>query len=215
MYDALRDVALDGVMTSFISFTDANEIMRILEMRFGHPKYVAESILTQLRKLPNLREDVGKLIEFATKFENAIAAMKSIRSCEGYLYNPELVDRILGKLPSSIVRNYVHFRPLCRENKPELEKISDFLMYEAKLNFEAGILSSQPIKSNSKRSLPERSKEQSRHRNLNDRLDLVAHGSEFGEVPSKRHKPSHHCLYCKRNNHDLPSCNKFLKEKIN
>ena len=62
LYDALRGDALDAVKTSFISCKDADEIMQTLEIRFGNPMLIGDSILKELKRLPNLKSDSGKLI---------------------------------------------------------------------------------------------------------------------------------------------------------
>ena len=71
--------------TSFISCEDADDIIQTLEMRFGNAKLIAESLLRQLRKLPNLRDDNSKLVELATTLKNAAAAIKSLGKNESYL----------------------------------------------------------------------------------------------------------------------------------
>ena len=44
-----------------------------------------------------------------TTLKNAVAAKKSVGKNEGYERNPELVDYILSKIPSSIINNYVRY----------------------------------------------------------------------------------------------------------
>ena len=116
-----------------------------------------------------LRDDNSKLVEFANKLKNAVAAIKSVGKNEGYLRNPELVDRILSKLPSSIINNYVRDRPIYPENNSDLKKLSDFMFYEAKLNIAAGIIPSQPSNSKLNRSRSDKS---------SDRVVLVAQTTE-------------------------------------
>ena len=49
--------------------------MQTLEWRFENPKLMVESILRQLRKLPNLRDDNSKLITGSAAFFNLVAGL--------------------------------------------------------------------------------------------------------------------------------------------
>ena len=131
--------------------------MQTLEMRFGNPRLITGTLLEQFRKLPNLNDDMSKLVEFATKLQNAVTAIRSVSSNEGYLHNPDLVDRILRKLPRFMLNNYARYRPRFTSNS-DLERISDFMILEAKLNIEAGtipIRTSHISSSNLKRPRPD------------------------------------------------------------
>ena len=182
--------------------------MQTLEMRFGNPKLIADSVLKELKRLPNLMDDSGKLVEFATKLKNTVLALKSVKKGGGYLHNPELVYRILYKLPSSIINNCIRYRPVYSESSSDLEKISDFMFHEAKLNIDAGII---PFNRSSKR----KNSRSDNPRERSDRMVLVTHIANEVEPPEKRARLIGECVYCKRRNHVLTECRKFARERVN
>ena len=132
---ALRVDALGSAKPLFISCTDADVVMRTLEMRSGSSRLIADSILGQFRQLPNLIDDISRLVEFATKLQYAVAAIKAVDiDGQGYLQNPLLLERVLHKLPRFMLTNYAHYRPTVSSSKSALERVSDFLIHEAQLN---------------------------------------------------------------------------------
>ena len=60
---------------------------------------------------------------------------------QGYLQNPELLERILHKLPRYMLTNYANYRSTISSSESDLERVSDFLIHEAQLNMEAGTIS--------------------------------------------------------------------------
>ena len=189
-------------MTRFISCTDADVVMRTLEMRFGNSRLIADSILGQFRQLSNLIDDISRLVEFAIKLQNAVAAIKAVDiDGQGYLQNPELLERVLHELPRFMLTIYAHYRPTFSSSKSDLERVSDFLLHEAQLNMEAGTISRRFSGSITRAKRP-RSK---------DRFTYVVQHAEEPEVKRPR-KPD--CLFCKRTNHALTDCRTFSKERV-
>lgn len=206
LYDALRDEALDAVKTLFISCEDPDIVMQTLELRFGNPRLLAGTILDQIRELPNLNDDMSRLVEFATKLRNAVTAIKSIGKSEGYLHNPDLLNRILCKLPHYMLDSYARYRPDFGVTRPDLELVTDFMIFQARINIDAGTI---PLRNEGSRSKRPRSQEGNSKRGYS----CVAQLAEESEPIAKRSKfPA--CLFCKGRSHVLRDCHKFRKERV-
>lgn len=75
------------------------EIIEALRERFGRPELVAKSTLAKIRAEPTIKHDkLEALSDFGYKVRNACNVIESL-GLHFYLYNPELVQDIVNKLP--------------------------------------------------------------------------------------------------------------------
>ena len=139
LFETLVGDAREATKSLFAAGSNASDIIQTLEMRFGNSKYILSKILNDIRELPQIDLKKVNLIEFATKLKNAVTDIKSLNSI-GYIYSPELVDGIIKKLPSSMIYKYVRYASGESQQKPDLEKLSDFLFLEANMALAAGVI---------------------------------------------------------------------------
>lgn len=202
--EALKGDAHAAARALFVAGHSSQEIMTTLEMRFGNTNIILKKILFEIRNLPSIELQQISLIEFATKLRGAVLAIKSLNNNLGYLYSPELVNSLIKKLPSSMYYNFVRFAANEGKNKPDLERISDFVYREAEMSIAAGVISYEPIEATSEK--PKILPQSSRNAQKAVCATSVNESSEDGEVLVKRNR---NCTYCNLRGHNIWECRKF------
>ena len=140
LYDAISGEARESVKMLFAVGISSQKIMQSLEVRFGHPTFISKRIIEEVRKLLSMYySNKISFLEFATKLKNAVTAIKALKSL-GYLYSPELAAQILLNLPNCMQYNYLKYAACEGRDKPDLEKIAEFLFKEAKISIAAGTI---------------------------------------------------------------------------
>ena len=209
--EALKGEAYEAVKHLFISGTDSKKIIETLEMRYGNKQLILNKILDDIKILPNIISQ-NSIVEFASKLKNSVEAIKSLGS-QGYLFSPELTSSMLKKLPEHMIFNYIKFASLQNQNKPDLEKLSEFLYTEADMILNSGIsgMLNMPFLSTSK--------------NLTDTKNIVVKSNKkavFTTTDKNNTPPLNNenktiveksrCSFCGRKNHKNEFCHDFAKQ---
>lgn len=137
LYGALEGNARDAVEGIMIGANSANEIFKLLEMRFGNSDVVIGKIAKDLRKLPKINASGEEIVSFATKLKGGVAAMQALGHT-GYLNSPELVRDLIFKLPTEITFAFDAYVNDANKSDPRLVTLSNFLYQRAEMSCRAG-----------------------------------------------------------------------------
>lgn len=199
---SLRGDAKDAVSSLLMSATSPEEVMEVLQLRFGRPEIVIRKVVYQLKKLPPLPPQYHtEIVNFAIKVKNYVTTIQRIR-CTDYLRSPELLNTILGKLPTALINKWAdyfydnnddEFDDTSRISK--LELLSQFLYREAKKIAATGV---SHIWSDNK------NRDNVMHKNNHK----VAHNNQILLCTDTAA-----CKFCKNNTcrSPLPKCTKFKR----
>ncbi|XP_054272891.1 uncharacterized protein LOC128993157 [Macrosteles quadrilineatus] len=125
--NCLEGEAFKMVKPLFVSSKNLHAIIKTLQMRFGRPEFIIESIMNQTRMLaPVTEDDIVGLIEFSTTILNFTSTAVSLHM-EYYMTNPQLLSELLGKLPYQMKYHWAqHVSSMCL-TRPSLSDFSDWL----------------------------------------------------------------------------------------
>lgn len=130
LYEALTGEAKETVEFLTITATNAQTIMDTLELRYGNKDKIIQKIVADVKKLPLLYSGKSDIITFAAKVRNCVAAIETLNHI-GYLYNPDLIQDIINKMPSALIFKYNSYVQTNSSLKPNLLVLSEFLYEEA------------------------------------------------------------------------------------
>lgn len=105
------------------------EIIETLKEKFGRPELIAKSTLAKIRAEPPIKQDkLEALSDFGYKVRNACNVIESM-GLHYYLYNPELIQDIIGKLPYQTKIEWARHAEKLQENNTQinLRAISEWL----------------------------------------------------------------------------------------
>lgn len=209
IFESLRGEAREMTKALFAGGNTAHEIMSSLEARFGNPRVILHKIINEIRELPNLNSRKMTIIEFAPRVKNVVKAIKSLNYV-GHLYNSDLVNHILLKLPRSMYEQYIRFAALQEKNKPDLEKVADFLHSEAQMTLDAGIFPSLDCLNKSDKT------ENRTNRKVYERPVFLidSNDSSIENSVKKNRDFNKQCLYCGVKNHNISACHDFGRAPI-
>jgi hypothetical protein len=104
-----------------------DHVLKVLQMRYGKPKYILDTIFQQVELLPNLQgHDKKGLINFAVAVRNLTSTAVAF-DCQPYLSNPRLLDNLVKKLPDFRLASWCHYGILQGSEFPSLQDFSDWL----------------------------------------------------------------------------------------
>lgn len=217
LFSALEGKAREAVGTLLATSRDASAVMKTLELHFGNKRSVASKIVNELKELPAINSGQIKLTQFATKLQNAVSALKSLK-LTGHLHSPDLIDIIAKKLPYALKYAYnTYAGPVLQINeKPQLEILADFLFLEAEKAIAGGICE---IDDETPERLAENSKKSGSQKKTANafaaiaEFDNEAESAELACVNVASEK-SHLCVICKRDNHKTADCRIFAREPV-
>ena len=79
-----------------------NEVFRTLELRFGRPELVIGALIQRARYFSTIRnDDFDGIMAFTTSVQTLVDTMSLLNSV-GHLYNPQLRQELVSKLPASL-----------------------------------------------------------------------------------------------------------------
>ncbi|XP_044757637.1 uncharacterized protein LOC123315827 [Coccinella septempunctata] len=82
-----------------VSCTGTEEIMRILQNRFGRPELIVKVLIQEVKSLPFIKtHDFNALALFSDKLQNLVSTLKNL-NMKNYLTCPQLLEDLLCKLP--------------------------------------------------------------------------------------------------------------------
>lgn len=119
---ALKGKAREAVGPLLMDPTQVQEILAVLEQRYGGTNSLASLMLDKARKLPHLTAEASleDLADFSGTVQNLVASLRSL-SNDGYLTNPALLSDIAGKMPCTMrlawlmeVRHYEASATICQ-----------------------------------------------------------------------------------------------------
>ncbi|XP_054290773.1 uncharacterized protein LOC129005790 [Macrosteles quadrilineatus] len=125
--NCLEGEAFRMVKPLFVSSQNLKSIIKTLQMRFGRPELILESMLKKTRRLPSVKEDdTTSLVEFSTNILNFTATAESLH-LENYVLNPYLLNECLNKLPYSLKYRWAEHVSNNALSSPDLKEFSTWL----------------------------------------------------------------------------------------
>lgn len=123
----LKGNARKVVRSLLIMPQNVNNVMKLLESRFGRPEQIIMLLLNDIKKLPQIREDkLGMFIEFSDEVKNFVATIESLQE-EDHLHNPLLLNELLLKLPVSYQLSWTEHISKMQNPKFKLTEFSKWL----------------------------------------------------------------------------------------
>lgn len=98
----LRGDAKESVVALLIHPDNVKEVIETLEFMFGRPEKIIHEMIDKAKQIKAPRENqLETLLSYATAVRNLSAMLKSFNK-KSHLYNPQLLQELLNKLPSSL-----------------------------------------------------------------------------------------------------------------
>ena len=210
--------ALDGY---FLLGTESAYVAawEILEERYGNPFTVAKAYRDKLQAWPKMGpKDSFELREFTDFLRSCEAAMVNIKALE-ILNDCNENRKILSKLPDWLTASWNRKANEMKEEKNEFPSFSYFVKFLTK---EARI-ACDPVTSLQSLKQREADKPNSQKQRTHGAKTLNTSSNEKTENTSSNEKTSTAsskeknvmtCIFCKRNNHTLHKCRKFLEKAV-
>lgn len=107
----LKGSALEAVRSSLTVEENVPRIINTLQMLFGRAEFIINDLLEKLRKEQRPKsENVESIIKFALQVENIAETMKAA-SLSAYLWNPQLIQELVDKLPVMLKFEWATCKP--------------------------------------------------------------------------------------------------------
>lgn len=86
-------MAKEAAISLFVAESEPEEVMRLLEVRFGRPDALVMAEIEKVKSLPKLTESPRDLCIFASRIQNIVAVVRALKK-NYYLHNPEAVRSV-------------------------------------------------------------------------------------------------------------------------
>ena len=98
----------------------AKAIMRSLEIYFGRPEFIVETVLNKIKHLSPIKHfHIDQLISFSTEVQNLVSVITTLNHT-GHLQNPHLLRDLVNKLPEFLKQSWGE---IVAENKGSVDLI--------------------------------------------------------------------------------------------
>ncbi|XP_055604381.1 uncharacterized protein LOC129752630 [Uranotaenia lowii] len=117
--------ARESVRSQLLHPSNVDGVISTLEMLYGRPEYIINTLIQKIRSLPAPKEDKFEtLVDFAIAVRNMVATVKACK-IDDYLYNASLRQELVERLPPMIKLTWaVNIKNIPRVT---LEEFSDWL----------------------------------------------------------------------------------------
>lgn len=124
LQSCLKGRAKELVKSKLLIPSMVNEIIQTLEMCFGRPEHILDSMIEKATKTPPLKDKLDSLIEYALTIRNICSTMEAC-NLVAHLNNPLLVKTLVDKLPNNQKLNWaMHAKD---DKVPVVKAFSDWL----------------------------------------------------------------------------------------
>ncbi|XP_065356442.1 uncharacterized protein LOC135950842 [Calliphora vicina] len=100
LQSCLRGRAKELVKSKLLIPSMVSEIIQTLEMCFGRPEHILDSMIEKATKIPPLKDRLDSIIEYALTIRNICSTMEAC-NLMAHLNNPLLVKTLVDKLPNN------------------------------------------------------------------------------------------------------------------
>lgn len=192
---SLKGKAEEVVQSLMTVPENVTKIIETLQLRFGRPDFIIETLIEKARKLPSMKEDkFDTIIDFATAVQNLSTTTESLK-CPNYLTNPQLLKDLTSKLSAAWKTKWCSY--IAKKNI-YLPSVTDFSTWIGTKATELACLSTPVVESTTEK------KEKGQKK--------VFATTEVQEP--KKSTESRRCLYCQKNNHDIGFCREFKRIEL-
>lgn len=175
------------------------EILRRLKNMFGQPEHLLQEIFFKIDKMPSISEkNMDQLVEYSAIVANLNATLKS-QEANSYIRSPELIRKIVKKLPLSMQFDWTKLAVERRGNL-DISILSEWL---------AGV--SEAAVSLMDRSIYFAWKTKSSSSSSSNRVNVHVKQDEADEIREGRNKL---CYCCQKTKHALIECDKFKRLSV-
>lgn len=209
LFTALQGEAREAVSPLLATGRDADAIMKTLELRFGNKQLLARKLINDIKELPCVNAGKIRLIDFASKLKNAVAALKSL-NLVGYLHNADLLQHVGKKIPSALKYSFNKYASEnLNDERTEFEKLSNFLINEAEMAMAGGLFEIDTPELQNKMPYNRKPKTNNKEQRV-----LTGVHSGVSSDNSNIRENSKTCIICRRNNHTAKSCSVLARDII-
>lgn len=176
--------------------SNVDNVINLLEQRFGRPEQIIMLLLNKVRNFPFVRSDrLDLFINFSDEVKNVVGTIETLDGTD-HLRNPILLQELLEKLPNNLKLNWIEYISSRTFQKPKIVEFSSWL--ERKASFACQI-QNLDVKSD------------------NDRQRPTGAGNKRYTTLSTDNIQSHkRCFACNQNEiHHLSKCQKFFEMNVN
>jgi len=172
-------------------------IIRTLSISFGRPSVIVKSMIQKAKNLPSPKEDKAEtIIDFSNVVRNLVATMENL-NCTGHLWNPQLVEELIFKLPASLRMQWGMKTASLGQEEPNLKEFSSWLENMAMAaSYNPTSVSSCPPVRDSKYNDNQTPKNFTR---AQKHSVFTTNGSSL-----------HPCEVCRKDGHSIHTCDRFL-----
>ncbi|CAG7823358.1 unnamed protein product, partial [Allacma fusca] len=184
-----------------ISPENLDQVIKILERRFGRPDIVIRTLIEKARKTPSPKEaKLEMLITFSNAVQNLVAIMRILKGT-AYMLNPELTEELVSKLPSHLKLKWGKF--VLKQSDPiTLEHLANWLDNVANA---ASITSSFVFETDSKPGY----KKDDRFKKKPETVLTVTEDARANSVPQQEMLKK--CHICEKSSHPPDKCTEIKK----
>ncbi|CAL8103429.1 unnamed protein product [Orchesella dallaii] len=123
----LKGKAKEAVQSMLVSSCSLNEIVEVLQKRFGRPQVIIRAMVEKAQKttIPT-EEDPDSLVDFAIVVKNLCSSAETLGFPQ-YLYNPQLLTKLVMKLPAHLKMEWARSVSSIPEASISLKHLCTFL----------------------------------------------------------------------------------------
>jgi Pao retrotransposon peptidase/Protein of unknown function (DUF1759)/Family of unknown function (DUF5641)/Integrase zinc binding domain len=202
----LKGEASRSVQCLLIEPEGVPHALQKLEMRFGRPVVIIESLIQKVRDVPSVKSDRPEtFIDFGVSVDNLVAMIKALKKPE-HLANPTLIHELTKKLPPMTQIDWMQTQT---SDCPTLEEFSTWVSKYT----DAACKLYPP-----KQITPESSKHDRKQiRKPHERVCAAAEGgagSSSGGQNQRKNNEQRKCPTCSKPGHTTQGCISFTNESV-
>lgn len=189
----LKGEALDAVKGLLALPNSLDDVIEILEQRFGCMQVIVRRKLKKLEELPSPNENIPATVRHFHEFLRGLYATLLNAGANNYLQSPQTLDAAVFKLPPNMTRSWMSHRKQLGGNATIFEFIIWFERY-----YDCAVLS-------------ERDQSVSVDVPLKKGSRVNVHNTAQNSIKKQSTSTLEQCVCCKKSDHKLDKCEKFAK----
>jgi len=206
LQQCLKGKAREAVQSMLFLPDRVEDIIDLLTRSFGRPDHIVKAMIFRAKQMSVIREDrLDALEDFSNIVRNLVATIESMDRM-GHLYNPQLLEELLVKLPCSLRLRWGHVVRTFSEEVSTIRDFSNWLKTEADAISHIGGRSfadrndAKPL--NSKWTTPKQDVKSSQRQIKNVLATVNKRSSKMS------------CKFCKKGGHDITQCYAFKRTAV-
>lgn len=194
---SLKGEGLEAVKSLLALPDSLNDVIEILKQRFGSMDVLVKRKMKCLNDLQPPNESKPSTVKYFHEFLRGLSATLSNAGADEYLKSPQTLDAVVYKLPPPIMRAWI----LYKKNIKTRAVLDDFIQWFERY-YDCAVLCEQSSETSTNKTGGSR---------VNFHTDVESNNKGKSTASSSSAVDTDQCCFCRKKNHKLTSCNKFLK----